>query len=263
MASTSKPTPARPCSAGCGKPAALVCGRCRVAAYDSVACQRKAWARHKLWCPLVGTAVPADGLDGKVTFLGQWRSSLLELATHPSWAPKTFTGGATRLPRISMPEDADGLSYVSLASFDAEALRELRARPGAADVVLPARSVCLNLDYCLGTSPLFLLEAPAQGGGFSAADLAGACAYAYQWCYAMESAAIGGGRPSHPMLMNRGSSAGPFEISMHDLEDLQLHSFALVGSLPAASAGAAAAGDSDSGAPPAPVTLLLWPDIDS
>jgi hypothetical protein len=108
----------RPCSAGCGKSTALVCGRCHTAAYDSVACQKKVHALHKLWCPLVGTAVPAAGLDGTVTFLGQWHSGLRELSMHPTWRPEVFKGGA--LPHICIPEDADGSSYVSLASMDAE-----------------------------------------------------------------------------------------------------------------------------------------------
>jgi hypothetical protein len=49
----------------------------------------------------------------------------------------------------------------------------------------------------------------------------------------MEDAHLGGRRPSHPMLLNRGASYGPFRISMHDLGDLVLHSFDVSGSLPA------------------------------
>ena len=202
----------------------------------------------------MGTAVPAAGLDGTVTFLGQWHSGLRELSMHPTWRFEVFKGGA--LPHIRIPEDADGSSYVSLASMDAEELRDLRARPGADKIVLAAPAAALYLDYCVGTEPLFLLKAPPGQGGFTPADLAGACAYAYQWCYAMEDAHLGGRRPSHPMLMNRGASYGPFRISMHDLGDLVLHSFDVMGSLPAPGAGADVDGD-------APVTLLLRPGIDS
>lgn len=215
-----------------GEGATQLCGRCKTAVYCSKECQRAAWKRHKLWCGLVGTAI--DGATCTVTFLGQWAPALHELYDDGVYGARALerrrrsAASGPPPPGGALPTHLELPQGVPLASMDAAAVAAYKALPEGDAVVLPTPRALLSPAYCLGSAPLFLLQAPEGAGGLTAADLASGTARAYQWAYEQEDR-VSQPAPMGAFLLNRGPSNGPFSISMHDLGDLYLHSFGVSG----------------------------------
>lgn len=238
--------------AGCSAPAAAgACAACKTAWYCSREHQRLAWkgrrgggggGGHKQHCRLVGTAI--GGATCSVVFVGQGAGK--ELAQHATLGlgaarrageAAALKAGAEAAKEVCIGNHAGagGAAYRRLA--EPVDLDTLRATWPDARLVVKRRRCLLALDYCVGSLPVFLVKAPEGARGFTCADLVSVCARAYQWVYEME---VPGGGPAPRMggfMLNRGATSGPFKISMHDLEDLLLHSFSVSGAWPAGGAG--------------------------
>ena len=200
---------------GCPTPASGHCASCGCAWYCSREHQRKAWKQwHKKWCALVRTLLPAvPECRVELTFLGQSSGSLRELsqlnvklraavAPRPGWRSLP---SAIQLADAAPPEDKDAF-YCSLEEpVDMAAMRK---QWPSEELVIPRRQCQLDLSYCLGTGPSFLLTTAAAG--FTAVDLASATARCYQWCYMHEDAVTSA--PSMGMLLNRGPTNGACDV---------------------------------------------------
>lgn len=192
---------------GCSAVAIAHCASCSCAWYCSREHQRKGWPRHRKHCKLVRAALPDVPGGAAITFLGQSAGGLKELsqvnvALRAAVAPRAGWRGLPDV--IKLKAGAGEGTYCALAQpVDMAAIR--KQWPSEA-LVVPRRQCQLDLDYCVGTSPSFLLQARAGARGFTAADLAGATARAYQWCYTHEDAVTT--PPSMGMMLNRGPTAG-------------------------------------------------------
>ena len=204
-------------------------------------------ASRNQWCALNGTDI--GGASCGLVFVGPAHELRNDAALGSASLASASAArpGWTALPEYIRLSDAGGNSNDdddddSAAARDKrdsryypmgrKMTRELAGRLWPEPAVVIARpTVLLSTDYCLGTRPQFLLTAPAGSAGFTVRDLASASAAAYQWAYDAEDAvsvpaAMG-------LMLNRGPSTGPFRISMHYIEDLQLHSWFVEGSVPA------------------------------
>ena len=101
------------------------------------------------------------------------------MAPRPGWKP-------LETQAVSVQDSLGGGEddfYYSLTSE--EAPEALRARCSPA-IVVPRQTALLQLDYCVGTQPAFVLTAPPGAAGLTAADLISATVRAYQFCYDKE-----------------------------------------------------------------------------
>ena len=231
----------------CKKLGGLRCGACHCAVYCSKEHQIATWKRHKLWCKLVGTPIP--GATCGVVFVGT--CEFRELTDDPvlgaaaTALATTPRPGWTALPNsICLADHAvaadlkggyDDSHYQRLAGDLAAAAR----RYSNTTIVLPRLTALLQTSYCLSSAPCFLLTA-GNAAGFTACDLATATAAAYQWAYQREDE-VAVPPPSMGMTfsLNRGPTHGPFNVSMHFLSDLLLHSWYVKGIAPDTGSGAA------------------------
>jgi hypothetical protein len=264
MSAPPAPTPIVCSLEGCAAPAAAgSCAKCHTAHYCSRDHQQAAWkAGHKKWCRLVGTSIEGSGC-GSLVFVGQLAGK--ELVQHPTYSTHAVLAAA----RKGGYAKAEGFSIdkgvVLCKPLDPAALPALWPKKEAEELVIPRRRFVLVLQYCIGTLPAFVATAPPGAAGFTRAEVVGACVRAYQWVYEQENAPFTAAGKSAPRMsrgmLNRGFTQGPFQISMHDLEDLLLHGISISGGWPAAAAGAGgAAEDSDNG----PISVLVTPSgIDS
>jgi len=164
----------------------------------------------------------------KITFLGQSSSQLRELSQtqaaqkavlvqrllwheRPGWRalPSTIQvedAAGKEGEKRDEGEEGGGSGYFHLAS--AVSMVALRKQWPLEDLVIPRRQCHLQLSYCLGSQPCFLLEAQEGKAGFTTADLIAATAQAYQWCYEREDAVTT--PPSMGMMLNRGPTYGAY-----------------------------------------------------
>jgi hypothetical protein len=268
-AARAAPAPAAPtvrCSrAGCSLPAlAGVCGRCHSSRYCTPDHQKRAWKEgHKKWCGLIDTEIGEAGTGGpgpSLRFVGQSD----ELERHPNFSVTAALdaaeaarskGGFVKAKGFKIGDDGGGDEpYVALAApLDPEALAKLwpQQKP-ASKLAVPRRRLLLVLEYCIGTRPVFLATAPEGARGFTRAQVVSFVVRAYKWVYEKENEPYKeeGAPRASPMMLNRGYTNGPFQIGMHDLEDLLLHTVHVLGSWPSAAAAAAGSeGDEEDGGP--------------
>lgn len=193
------------CSHGkCQRAAISQCSGCKCAFYCGLKCQKGAWKLHKKWCKLIGTSLPRPSLDiPTITFLGQSSASLRELSQDKTIveAVKPRAGWRSLPNDIQLEEDTFPLGE----TVNMDKIREIWKNKA---LVIPRRLCQLQLSYCLGTCPTFLLEAPSGARGFTSADLIAATALAYQWCYEKEDAVTTPGFMG--ALINRGPTNGTF-----------------------------------------------------
>lgn len=207
---------------GCKAVATGGCAACGSAWYCGKEHQKKAYRLHKLWCKLLNTILPPLASAPKVTFLGQSSSQIRELSQtqaaqkavlvqRPGWRALPSTIQVEDASKEGSERDAEeegggsGESYYfHLAS--AVNMAALRKQWPLEDLVIPTRQCHLQLSYCLGTQPCFLLEAQEGKAGFTTADLIAATAQAYQWCYEREDAVTT--PPSMGGMLNRGPTYG-------------------------------------------------------
>jgi len=197
--------------------------------------QKAAWKAHRKWCKLVQLHCPGGSCD--VVFVGQCAGK--ELVQHPKLSPKVVLAAAKAdAAKGWVGEKSIVLQKYSKAAEYAQGLddtldmAQIRSAWDDEVLVIKRRSFLLCLEYCVGTKPAFVVTCPEGKGGFTATDCVSAAMAAYKFCYKNECSPEKHARQAGIML-NRGFTNGPFQISMHDLGDLILHTLYVSGAWPA------------------------------
>ena len=215
----------------CSSPAtAGVCGKCNQAWYCSQPHQLEAWKKdgHKKHCRLVGQSILGSSA-ASIVFVGQGsgkeltqHSTLGVRAVRRAYLAASIRPGFVKASRIEFGD-------VNLS--DVVDIDLIKKEYPSEKIVIGCNKFLLTLSYCIGSNPFFLISAAEGAKGFTKADVVSASMRCYQWVYELENAACGSPRIGGIML-NRGYTPGPFQISMHDLEDLTLHGVEVEGGWP-------------------------------
>lgn len=184
------------------------CGKCGVLRYCSRACQQAHWGAHKHLCIDKVDTFPLPDVTFKIV--------------DPKAAPGDY----------SSAEEPSG--YISLACPD----EDIANISDGDAIVVPKQRMSVLFQYCLGTCGpskrerlmggwIFDFHADAGAAGFSRRDVARNVSAKYQWLYREEERASPVPQreagASGFVMLNRRPTQGPYRISMHDLEDLVLH----------------------------------------